>query len=332
MTSYDSGHNEYLDQTIGLPEDPVGASIGVSSVGQQLMGAGGSQQLQATAIGGTPNEAGKVPLLNAAGVFDASLLDYNFQGTAGGAITAGMTVTINTSNLIVKTPSTGNSRHIGIAANTVAAGGVVYVKTGPVIGDLSGLLPGYVYYATSGGLIATGTSTTRGGYGGTYYAPLGVAISTTELLLFYGGSAGFTAGEATLAIPAIGTSADTTIQTALMGAGPAYGWGVLYLQASDAASGNTTKRIYDWTWGGTVSFYHEINGAGAASLGIIDGSSNMTVVPNAGTNRSTITVKVNQGAVQQPNYGGVIVRVTNAIAAGTGSTVGSIRLIYNFIS
>lgn len=105
------------------------------------------------------------------------------QGTAGGSVTAGQPVYLNTSSLLVaaKADALLTSAAVGIAINNAASGQPLQYASGGDVTFNAVLTAGVVYdvsAAAAGGIAPNADMTT-----GNYVCVLGVATSTTNLKL-----------------------------------------------------------------------------------------------------------------------------------------------------
>ena len=105
------------------------------------------------------------------------------QGTAGGAITAGIPLYLNTSSQLVaaKADALLTSQAVGVALNNAASGQPVLYANGGDVTYNAALTAGVVYdvsAAAAGGIAPNADMTT-----GNYVCVLGVATSTTNLRL-----------------------------------------------------------------------------------------------------------------------------------------------------
>lgn len=318
------GYNDFMDRTIGLPENPIGAEKKIYAVGSNIVGASGSASFFGITESPFIYTRGFPPILNEDGVIDDSF-QFSSRYEANEDIEEGQATAVSSAKLRL----TGNAspyNFAGFTKSVVFDEDFVAVKTGPVVKGSknftgSALSEGKIYiYAPNtfdAGDVINGTSATWGGIGGSTTIPAGLAINETDLRLYYGGTARSKAGVIDLTNPSIGASANTTVNVGYINA---HWFGIIYAEASDSAGSNTQHGLgYFSAQQGNVSFLK------TDSTGTTVGTeTDLQVEASAGTNRSSITVDVNFSV----GTFGPVVRVTNATTAGSGSANATTKLLY----
>lgn len=324
------GYNAFLDRNIWVDGDPLSGSQKLYGIGSDVLTQTGGIALPLVSRSDGAASSGKIPQLNSAGILDDSFFDMSglttFSAEVGENVTENDALYIKSDGKLwlAKNNSTPESSYnfCGFAAATTVTGKSVALKPGPVVDGFSGLTPGRMYYLSStAGKLTYGSNSSFGGIGGSYAHPVGMALSNSEMLVIYGTSGFYWADTISFAMPAVGASTTATVTP---GFTVSYYWGTAYMEASDDASANTTKRMYEFVGrqgAGSGTFYTEVNGAGVPSIGI--GSADMTIVPNAGANRSTLTLDTYDSGDENS----ITMKLTNAVAAGAGSNIGVVRVM-----
>lgn len=318
------GYNEFLDRTIGLPDNPIGAEKKIYAVGNNVVGAAGSTSLFGITESPFIYTRGLPPILNENGVIDDSF-QFSSRYEANEDMEEGQATAVQSAKLKL-TGNTSPYRFAGFTKSVVFDDDFVAVKTGPVVNGVVNYTGGvlgkgriYIYAPQTfdAGDVLHGTSATWGGVGGAESIPAGLSINDTDLRLYYGGTARTKAGVSNLSNPSIGSSSNTIINVGFINA---HWFGIVYAEASDSTGSNTQYGLgFFSAQQGNVSFIK--TDSTGSSIGT---ETDLQVEASSGTNRSSITVDVNYSV----STAGPVVRVTNATTAGTGSSNASAKLLY----
>jgi hypothetical protein len=351
------GYNEYLDRTLGAPEDPLGGAVELDTVGSRYTGVTGfSDVIDPILNTSGPGSAGKTAALQSDGTVDEGMTRTGFTGITPdqGIIKDDIVYIRPTDGTIQK--ATVNTGFLGFAETSTANSKVLAVKTGPIIKNMGT----HQNLRFPNGIVTSNTAVwpntavgaaTRPGdwrsttgsasappfrYAGKYHPPIGSGMVSSQgikaIRACYQGY--MTAFCDAYDCPMAPVDSIEYGNPVIMSGNP---WMTevnflyikIYMEASDDAGGNTTRRIYTFQRpfsGATPAHpYIEINGAGVTTQGT---SSTLTIEPNAGTNRSRSTLE--EYISVSTNVTTMRWKVENEKTAGTGSVRGDIRFLYVF--
>jgi hypothetical protein len=158
------------------------------SIGGKLLtwlSGGGYKEYNPPTVSQGAANAGDIPALNASGVLDSTFMP---PGLASDSLSVTFPAAASANTLVAIYNNSGTQAGkladastpvaaIGFINAAVAAGGAVTIYFSGIMGGLTGLTPGAVYYlSTAGGVTLTSPNTP-----GQIAQPIGVAISATQI-------------------------------------------------------------------------------------------------------------------------------------------------------